>query len=156
MDALTCASGQNAHNPLRNIFDIRRAPAHIFVLHRRKHLGEIVTGHRNRILGIDLLRIDDILNRVQIVLILQHDLVNLENRRIRLANFFYRLFIQLAELADGLLNCRIKPRFFLLCILYFCPFYGLLAFLIHTYFSNCDTAKYTFSTIRLHDHSPFH
>ena len=24
------------------------------------------------------------------------------------------------------------------------------------YFSNCDTAKYTFSTIRLHDHSPFH
>ena len=78
MDALTCASGQNAHNPLRNIFDIRRAPTHIFVLHRRKHLGEIVTGHRNRILGIDLLRIDDILNRVQIVLVLQHDLVNLK------------------------------------------------------------------------------
>ena len=121
-----------------------------------KHLSEIVTGHRNRILGIDLLRIDDILNRVQIVLVLQHDLVNLKNRRIRLANFFYRLFIQLAELADGLLNCRIKPRFFLLCILYFRPFYGLLAFLIHTYFSNRDTAKYTFSTIRLHDHSPFH
>ena len=154
METLTGAAGQHADDTLRDVLHIRGTAPHILILHSGEHLGEVVAGHCHGILCIDLLGFDDVPGGIQVVVILQHHLMNLEDGRICLANLLYRLVIELAQLPDCLLYGIIKALLLCLRVLDLRSLYGLLTLLIDTDLTDGHTAKYTFSLICLHADTP--
>ena len=83
---------------IRDILHIRGTRLHIFIIHVCEDLREVVTSDRHRILRIDLLRLDHRVDRVLVVLILEHHLMHLEDLGIHLADLLERLLIKRAEL----------------------------------------------------------
>ncbi len=156
VDALTIAAGQYPDDPLRNILHVRCTAPHILIVHGRKHLGKVVAGHRHGIFRIDLLGFNDVPGSIQIIVILQHHLVDLEDGRIGLADFLHCLVIELSQLPDCLLHGIIEALLLRLRILDFRSLYGLLALPVNADLTDGHTAKYTFSLICLHADTPLY
>ena len=83
---------------IRDILHIRRTRLHVLIIHIREDLGEVITGDCHRVLRIDLLRLDHRVDRILVILILEHHLMHLEDLRVYLTDLLERLLIERAEL----------------------------------------------------------
>ena len=103
-----CLAAQVSDQTIRDVLHIRRTCLHVFVIHVREDLREVVSGDRHRVLCIDLLRLDHRVDRILVVLILEHHLMHLEDLRVHLADLLARLLVERAELGLCLLLRRLE------------------------------------------------
>ena len=92
---------------IRDILHIRGTRLHVFVIHVCEDLGEVIAGDCHRVLRIDLLRLNHRVDRILVVLILEHHLMHLEDLRVYLADLLECLLIERAEL-----GLRLRLRIF--------------------------------------------
>ena len=92
------AAGENIYQPPGDILHIRGPGLHVGVLHLREHLGKLQGGLLHRPLGVFPL-LDTVPDGVQVVLILQHHLVDLKYLGALLTGLHQRLLIELLQLA---------------------------------------------------------
>ena len=91
-------SRQIGNDTVGDVPHVSRTSLHIGIVHGGEHLGEVVRRHGYRILGIDFLGVDDVLNALVVVLILQHHHVNLKDLGVGFAHLFQCLFIDCLKL----------------------------------------------------------
>ena len=87
------ASRQIGNDAVGNVPHVSRTSLHIGIVHGGEHLGEVVRRNGNRILSIDFLGINDVLNALVVVVIFQHHHVDLKDLSIGFTHFFQCLFI---------------------------------------------------------------
>ena len=104
------AAGENIHHPLRNVLHVGGTGLHIGVVHGGKGGGEILAGDGGGILSGGALGLDDVLDGLQIILVLQHHLVDFKDGGVFLTHLVQRLLIQGAQLLLGLLAGGPKAR----------------------------------------------
>ena len=71
--------GQVTYQAVGNILDIRRPGLHVIIIHIGEHFREVITDHCYGIFCVDLLRADHAADRIPVIVVLQHHLMNLEN-----------------------------------------------------------------------------
>ena len=86
-------SRQIGNDAVGNVPHVSRTSLHIGIVHGGEHLGEVVRRNGNRILSIDFLGINDVLNALVVVVIFQHHHVDLKDLSIGFTHFFQCLFI---------------------------------------------------------------
>ena len=91
-------SRQIGNDAVGDVPNIGSPCLHIGIVHSGEHLGKVVCGNGNRILGVDFLGVNDVLNTLVVVIVLQHHHVDLKDLGIGLAHFFQCLFIDRLEL----------------------------------------------------------
>ena len=99
---------QAAKHLVGNILDVGSACTHIIIFHRRKNFCKISCDSLHRIFRINLLCADNAFNRLYIIKVLQHHLVNFKNSGIILAYICNSLFIKLCQLIYSTLTRCLK------------------------------------------------
>ena len=87
-------SAEDIQHTLRNILYVRCTSLHICIIHCRKHLRKIVSCRCYCKLCIDFLRTDDIFDRLNIIQVFQHHLMNLKNHSVGFSDIGNRFFVQ--------------------------------------------------------------
>ena len=101
---------QNGDQTLGNIFDVRRTRLHVLIIHAGEHRRKVVPCRSNGKLCIDLLCRDNVADGIAVILIVQHHLMYLEDRRIVLSDFLYRFVIECSQLLHGNFFRLLKAR----------------------------------------------
>ena len=108
------SSAEDIEHTLRDIFYIGSTPLHVGIIHSSKHLGKIIRSGCNCILSIYFLSTDDILDRLKIIQILEHHLMDLKDHGIGLSDIRKRFLIQPFQLLNSSIFCFLES--FPLCI----------------------------------------
>ena len=109
LNASIALTSKDIDHPPGNVFDIRCPGLHIGIFHSGKCGGKVLAGSFGGIFGSDTLRVDHALDGIQIVLVLQHHLVNLEDGGVVLAHFLQSFLIQPRQLLLGFGTSGFKP-----------------------------------------------
>ena len=109
VDPRALHAAEHVHQPLGHVLDVRRAPLHIGVVHRGKHLREVIRRHADGVFRVHPLGGDDVGDRIAVVKVLEHHLVDLEDHRVGLPHLDERLLVERLELFDGLCLRVLEP-----------------------------------------------
>ena len=102
VDAALHHAGQYADDAAGDVLHVGGAGLHIGVVHLGEHVRELGGDVGDGGLGVQLFILDQALDGLDVVVVLGHHLVGLEQERGLLAGLLEGLFIQLAQLVDGL------------------------------------------------------
>ena len=145
---------QQADHPFGDIAHVSRTLLHVGIVHRGKHLREVVGRGADGIFSIDLLGLDDVLNRFTIILIVEHHLMDVKDHGVGLADLHHRLFIEFLELADCFRFCRFEPADLSLRVVYMIAFNDVFPPPVKGYPSDGNAAEHTFAFDYVHIQRP--
>ena len=145
---------KNPDYPLGNIFDVRSPCFHIFIIHGCKHLCELILGDLHGILRIKSL-FQHLIHRIQIIVVLQHHFMYIENHGMVFAYTGQCLFIKSGQLFLCRLHRIRKSSLLCLFVRSLCPDYLILLLPVPVYPADRYSFKYTLSSISLHPQFSF-
>lgn len=148
------AAAEDGQDSLGDILYVRSSLLHVRVVHGREHHGKVVAGGGHRVLRVDLLGLNHIVDGIQVIQIIQHHLMDLKDSGAGLSHFLDRLGVESFQLLNCLRFRVLKSLDLRSCICDAVALYLLLAFLIYKNFSDGNAAKYALALICLHDYRP--
>ena len=96
-------AGEDVYHPARDVLHVGGPGPHILVVHSGEGGGEILAGGLGGVLGGGPLGVDDALDGLQIVVVVQHHLMDLKDGGVVLAHLVQSLVVEAAQLLLGLL-----------------------------------------------------
>lgn len=97
LEGVAVAAAEHPHHPRGNVPHVARALAHVFVVHTGEHLGELAAGLLHGVLRVAALRGNAVLDPFEKVEVLEHHLVDFEDRGLLFTHRLKRALVQLAQ-----------------------------------------------------------
>ena len=121
-----------------NIQDICRTGFHILIIHTCENTCEIISGKAHGIFRIHFFIPDHPADRVQIIFVFQHHLMDIKDHRLLFSGFHQCFLIQLLQLASGGFFCLFESFHFCLGIFHSFLLQNIFLLFVQIYSSYCN------------------